>query len=111
MDFKMKEFGAVLESRDLAKSLAQSIIDEHWKHIDDHKLIVVRTASCGTSSDGADDVADPKVAKATAPQTKSSTGGIRVAELPRCCSHLPAASPMMLSAVVKHRNPSTNTME
>lgn len=39
MDFKMKEFGAVLESRDLAKSLAQSILDEHWKHIDDHKRI------------------------------------------------------------------------
>lgn len=39
MDFKMKDFGAVLESRELAKSLAQSILDEHWKHIDDHKRI------------------------------------------------------------------------
>lgn len=39
MDFKMKDFGAVLESRELAKSLAQSILDEHWKHLDDHKRI------------------------------------------------------------------------
>lgn len=39
MDFKMKDFGAVLESRMLAESLAQSILDEHWKHIGDHTRI------------------------------------------------------------------------
>ncbi|MBI5528532.1 MAG: STAS-like domain-containing protein [Deltaproteobacteria bacterium] len=36
MDFKMKDFGAILESRDLAKSLCQSIIDEHWKKPTEH---------------------------------------------------------------------------
>jgi len=39
MDFRMKDFGAVLESRDLAKSLCQSILDEHWKRPDEHKRI------------------------------------------------------------------------
>ena len=33
---------------------------ENAKHIDDHRLIVVNTSSRGTSSDGANDVAEPK---------------------------------------------------
>jgi hypothetical protein len=36
MDFKMKDFGAVLESRELAKSLVQSIMDEYKKKPEDH---------------------------------------------------------------------------
>ena len=36
MDFRMKDFGAVLESRDLARSLCLSILDEHKKRADEH---------------------------------------------------------------------------
>jgi hypothetical protein len=39
MDYRMKEFGAVLESRDLAKSLCQSIVDEHWRRPSEHKRL------------------------------------------------------------------------
>ena len=35
MDFKMRDFGTVLESRDLAKSLCGSFADEHRKNPDE----------------------------------------------------------------------------
>jgi hypothetical protein len=35
MDFRMKDFGAVLESRDLARRLCEAVKDEHSKRPDE----------------------------------------------------------------------------
>src|SRR5262245_19597437 len=80
---------------------------ENAKHIDDHKLMVESRSSCGMSSDGANDVAEPTVAKAIAPPITSSAGGIHVAMLPTCWTHLPVSRPRMLMPVQNHRKPRT----
>src|SRR5688572_13716520 len=84
---------------------------ENAKHIADHRLIVVHKSSRGINSDGANDVALPKVANAMAPLPISMAAGIHVATLPACCTHLPAEKPMMLISVQNHSRPSTNVTE
>src|SRR5688572_27846318 len=84
---------------------------ENAKHNDDQKPIVSQKFSRGSSSDGANEVALPKVANAIAPQAIRIAAGIQVATLPTCCSHLPAEKPKILRNVVAHGKPSTNVTE
>src|SRR5262245_45157672 len=84
---------------------------EKAKHIDDHRLMVVMKSSRGSSSEDANDVADPNVTNAIVPQTTSRAGGIHVAMAPMCCTHFAVSRPRMLIPVQNHMKPRTNTTE